>query len=102
MASTFALGAAGLLLLVGAFDLPPAGGWGHDQSALIALGIVSAMLYATGLALGAEALVRTGFWLLFAEEDRYRLLARNMMTITRHGRNGGPVRIAGGRAAVGR
>jgi cell cycle sensor histidine kinase DivJ len=89
LASTFALGAAGLLLLVGAFDLPPASEWGRDQSALAALGIVSATLYATGLALGAEALVRTSFWLLFAEEDRYRLLARNMTdVITRHGRNG--------------
>jgi cell cycle sensor histidine kinase DivJ len=89
VASTFALGAAGLLLLVGAFDPPPAGEWGHDQSALAALGIVSATLYATGLALGAEALVRASFWLLFAEEDRYRLLARNMTdVITRHGRNG--------------
>ena len=38
-----------------------------------ALGIVSAGLYATGLALGAEAQARTSFWLLYAEEDRYRL-----------------------------
>jgi two-component system, cell cycle sensor histidine kinase DivJ len=89
VASTFALGAAGLLLLMGAFDVVPTGGWGHDQSALAALGIVSAALYATGLALGAESLLRTSFWLLFAEEDRYRLLARNMTdVITRHGRNG--------------
>jgi two-component system, cell cycle sensor histidine kinase DivJ len=89
VASTFALGAAGLLLLLGVFDVLPPGDWGHDQSALAALGIVSAALYATGLALGAEALVRTTFWLLVAEEDRYRLLARNMTdVITRHGRNG--------------
>src|SRR4029077_16099945 len=34
-------------------------------------------------------LARTSFWLLYAEEDRYRLLARNMTdVITRHGRNG--------------
>ena len=58
-------------------------------AALAALGIVSAALYATGLALGAEALARTSFWLLYAEEDRYRLLARNMTdVITRHGRDG--------------
>jgi cell cycle sensor histidine kinase DivJ len=50
---------------------------------------VSASLYATGLALGAESLARTSFWLLYAEEDRYRLLARNMTdVITRHARNG--------------
>ena len=42
-----------------------------------------------GLALGAESLARTSFWLLYAEEDRYRLLARNMTdVITRHARNG--------------
>ena len=57
--------------------------------ALAALGIVSAALYAAGLALGAEALARTSFWLLYAEEDRYRLLARNMTdVITRHDRDG--------------
>src|SRR4030095_14259237 len=56
---------------------------------LAALGIIPASLYATGLALGAASLARTSFWLLYAEEDRYRLLARNMTdVITRHGRNG--------------
>ena len=61
----------------------------HEHGALAALGIISAALYATGLALGAESLARTSFWLLYAEEDRYRLLARNMTdVITRHGRNG--------------
>ncbi len=90
LASTLALGAAGFLLLMGALDLlPPAREPAHEQAALAALGIVSAALYATGLALGAESLARTSFWLLFAEEDRYRLLARNMTdAITRHGRNG--------------
>jgi cell cycle sensor histidine kinase DivJ len=88
MASTFAIGAAGLLLLFGALDLlPPPDASG--QGALAALGVISAALYATGLALGAESLARTSFWLLYAEEDRYRLLARNMTdVITRHGRNG--------------
>jgi cell cycle sensor histidine kinase DivJ len=90
LASTFALGAAGLLLLVGALDLlPPAAQWEQERGALAALGIISASLYATGLALGAESLARTNFWLLYAEEDRYRLLARNMTdVITRHDRNG--------------
>ena len=60
-----------------------------EHGALAALGIISAALYATGLALGAESLARTSFWLLYAEEDRYRLLARNITdVITRHGRNG--------------
>jgi two-component system, cell cycle sensor histidine kinase DivJ len=61
----------------------------QGHGALAALGIISASLYATGLALGAESLARTSFWLLYAEEDRYRLLARNVTdVITRHGRNG--------------
>ncbi len=90
LASTFALGAAGFLLLMGALDLlPPVTEVAKEQGGLAALGIISAALYATGLALGAESLARTSFWLLYAEEDRYRLLARNMTdVITRHGRNG--------------
>jgi len=87
-ASTFALAAAGLLMLLGAEQLLPAPSMNAPE-ALAMLGIVSAGLYATGLALGAEALARTGFWLLYAEEDRYRLLARNIAdVITRHGRDG--------------
>ena len=86
LASTFALVAAGLLHFLGTQAmLPPADGSGVGT--LAALGIISAALYATGLALGAESLARTSFWLLYAEEDRYRLLARNMTdVITRHGR----------------
>jgi cell cycle sensor histidine kinase DivJ len=88
IASTFALGAAGLLVVLSEHHLlPPA--TGTAPAALAALGIVSAGLYATGLALGAETLARTSFWLLYAEEDRYRLLARNIGdVITRHGRDG--------------
>jgi cell cycle sensor histidine kinase DivJ len=88
LASTFALGAAGLLHFLGTQAmLPPPDA--TAVGALAALGVVSAALYATGLALGAESLARTSFWLLYAEEDRYRLLARNMTdVITRHGRNG--------------
>ncbi len=88
LASTFALLAAGLLHFLGTQAmLPPADG--AEVGALAALGIISAALYATGLALGAESLARTSFWLLNAEEDRYRLLARNMTdVISRHGRNG--------------
>jgi cell cycle sensor histidine kinase DivJ len=61
----------------------------NEHGALAALSIISAALYATGLALGAEQLTRTGAGLLTAEEERYRLLAHNMTdVITRHGRNG--------------
>jgi cell cycle sensor histidine kinase DivJ len=90
LASTFALVAAGLLLIFTAAGLlPPASTEASEHGALAALGIISGALYATGLALGAESLARTSFWLLYAEEDRYRLLARNITdVITRHGRNG--------------
>jgi cell cycle sensor histidine kinase DivJ len=90
VASTFAMLAAGLLLFLGMKDLLPSpDAAASEVGALAALGIVSASLYATGLALGAESLARTSVWLLYAEEDRYRLLARNMTdVITRHGRNG--------------
>jgi two-component system, cell cycle sensor histidine kinase DivJ len=88
IASTFALAAAGLLVLAGKMNLLPS----PDTSGYIALatlGVVSAALYAAGLALGVEAVARTSFWLLYAEEDRYRLLARNMTdVIARHGRDG--------------
>jgi cell cycle sensor histidine kinase DivJ len=92
-ASTLAICAAGLLMFSDAHDLLPAPATAEQgHGALAALGIISAALYATGLALGAESLARTSFWLLYAEEDRYRLLARNMTdVITRHGRNGSVV-----------
>ena len=90
IASTFALTAAGILMVLGqAGWLPEPGTAASETGALAALGIISASLYATGLALGAESLARTSFWLFYAEEDRYRLLARNMTdVITRHGRHG--------------
>jgi cell cycle sensor histidine kinase DivJ len=88
IASTSALAAAGLLVMAGALGLLPA----SDPAAhpgLAAFGVVSAALYAAGLALGGEALARTAFGLHHAEEDRYRLLARNMTdVIARHSRDG--------------
>jgi cell cycle sensor histidine kinase DivJ len=88
LASTFALTAAGALLMMQELGVTPSSALA-DHAGFAALGIVSAALYATGLALGAETLARTSFRLLDAEEDRYRLLARNMTdVITRHGRNG--------------
>ena len=87
VASTSALAAAGLLLFLDSREMLPDPS--TDVGTLAALGIISAALYATGLALGAESLTRTSFWLLYAEEDRYRLLARNMTdVISRHGKNG--------------
>ena len=90
VASTFALLAAGGLLVLAALDvLPSAAATSREAGALAALGVISAALYATGLAFAAESLARTSFGLLCSEEERYRLLARNMTdVITRHGRNG--------------
>jgi cell cycle sensor histidine kinase DivJ len=90
LASIFAFAATALLLVGNLADLLPQSAFAaQEQGALAALGIVSASLYAAGLALGAESLARTSFWLLYAEEDRYRLLARNMTdVIARHGRQG--------------
>jgi two-component system, cell cycle sensor histidine kinase DivJ len=90
LAAGFALAAAFLLLTLSALDLQPSAAIvAHTHGALTALGIVSAALYATALALGAEQLSRTGAGLLNAEEERYRLLARHMTdVITRHGKNG--------------
>jgi cell cycle sensor histidine kinase DivJ len=89
LASVFTLTAASILFALsfaGWMPAPVATGQTH---ALAALGIISAALYATGLALGTESLTRTSFWMLHAEEERYRLLARNMTdVIVRHGRNG--------------
>ena len=69
-----ALGAAGFLLLMSMLDpgaLEPA--IADRPSMLAMLGIVSALLYAMGLALGSESQARSTFWLNHAEEDRYRL-----------------------------
>jgi cell cycle sensor histidine kinase DivJ len=90
IASGLALAAAAILLVLSLADVLPAPTMlDHERSALAALGIISAALYAAGLALGSASLARTSLSLLTAEEDRYRLLARNMTdVITRHGRNG--------------
>lgn len=88
IASAIALLVAGLLLALTTFSLLPDFD-GHAGAPLIALGIISASLYATSLALGTEAMARQSTSLLNAEEERYRLLALNMTdVITRHGRNG--------------
>jgi two-component system, cell cycle sensor histidine kinase DivJ len=84
-ASILAIGAAGFLYLA-----PPLlAGVMMPSANLMALGVISAALYASGLALGSASLARTSSRLLVVEEDRYRLLARNITdVITRHHRNG--------------
>jgi cell cycle sensor histidine kinase DivJ len=90
LASVLALACTALLIAFGHFDMLPAP---EASTALrgifMAFGVASATLYAAGLAFGAESLARTSVALLNVEEDRYRLLARNMSdVISRHHRNG--------------
>ena len=89
-ASVLALSCAALLIAFGHFDvLPVPESSAALRSALMTAGVTSATLYAAGLAFGAESLARTSLSLLNVEEDRYRLLARNMGdVISRHSRNG--------------
>src|SRR4051812_44406788 len=69
--------------------LPPPEATAAARWLFMAFGVLSATLYAAGLAFGAESLARTSVGLLNVEEDRYRLLARNMSdVISRHRRNG--------------
>jgi len=90
LASTLALSCAALLIVLGHFQLLPAAEPNAAlRGMLMAAGVASATLYAAGLAFGAESLARTSVSLLYVEEDRYRLLARNMSdVISRHSRNG--------------
>jgi cell cycle sensor histidine kinase DivJ len=89
-ASALALACCALLIVLGHLDMLPAG----DANPLLrgifmAFGVTSATFYAAGLAFGSESLARTSVSLLNVEEDRYRLLARNMSdVISRHSRNG--------------
>jgi two-component system, cell cycle sensor histidine kinase DivJ len=89
-ASVLALTCAVALIAFGQYGLlPPPETAPALRGMLAAFGIVSATLYAAGLAFAAEFLARTSVSLLYLEEERYRLLARNMSdVISRHRRNG--------------
>ncbi|HEU0083563.1 MAG TPA: PAS domain-containing sensor histidine kinase [Bradyrhizobium sp.] len=87
-ASVLALFCAAALIVAGYSGMLPQTG-AALHGAPIAAGIASATLYAAALAFGAESLSRTGVALLNSEEERYRLLARNMSdVISRHRDNG--------------
>jgi len=89
-ASLLALSCAGILILISQLGwLPVQEPSAAERGVLMAFGVTSATLYAAGLAFGAESLARTSVALLSREEERYRLLARNMSdVISRHQRNG--------------
>jgi cell cycle sensor histidine kinase DivJ len=87
-ASALALSCAVALIAVSSLGVLPEAN-ASARGVFMAFGILSATLYAAALAFGAESLARTGTALLNSEEDRYRLLARNMSdVISRHRRNG--------------
>jgi cell cycle sensor histidine kinase DivJ len=90
LASALALTCAAMLIAFGYFGMLPTPEMNTvSRSIFMAFGVASATLYAAGLAFGAESLARTSVALLYVEEDRYRLLARNMSdVISRHHRNG--------------
>src|ERR1700716_2240108 len=90
LASALALTCAAMLIAFGYFGmLPTSEVDAVSRGIFMAFGVASATLYAAGLAFGSESLARTSVALLYVEEDRYRLLARNMSdVISRHRRNG--------------
>jgi cell cycle sensor histidine kinase DivJ len=90
LASALALTCAAMLIAFGYFGMLPTPEVNTvSRSIFMAFGVASATLYAAGLAFGAESLARTSVALLYVEENRYRLLARNMSdVISRHHRNG--------------
>jgi cell cycle sensor histidine kinase DivJ len=89
-AAMLALSCAAFLILFGHFGLlPPPEIKPALRGMCMAFAVASATLYAAGLAFAAESLAQTTVSLLSREEDRYRLLARNMSdVISRHRRNG--------------
>jgi cell cycle sensor histidine kinase DivJ len=92
VAAMLALGGAVLLMLA-----DPAAGVSaaaRHAGALAALGIVSPLLYAIGIALGAERIARANSRLLVAQEDRWHLLAGNMTDVITHHGDGGRVMLA--------
>jgi cell cycle sensor histidine kinase DivJ len=78
--------AAALLLLFQAHDLLPAA---EAPRELVALGGIAAAIHIGGTAFANQSLMRTSVALLYAEQDRYRLLAGSMSeALTRHAPDG--------------
>jgi len=88
--AVLALAVVSLLAGLDVFGLLPHGIDGTASPHLLsALGLLSAGLYATALAFGAQSLAQSGSRLLGKEEDRYQLLARvSRDLVTRHGPTG--------------
>jgi two-component system, cell cycle sensor histidine kinase DivJ len=87
VAALLAIGGAGFLILAGSwFDFVP--DVGPSTSVVAALGILSALLYATGIALGSESLVRAKFLRLSREAEQWRLAFCSTDVVTHHGQGG--------------
>jgi cell cycle sensor histidine kinase DivJ len=90
VAAMLALGGAVLLMLA----VPAASAIARQADALVALAMLSVLLYATGLALGAQRIARANSRLLVGQDERWHLHAGNMSdVVTRHG-DGGRVLFA--------
>jgi two-component system, cell cycle sensor histidine kinase DivJ len=89
-ASALALSCAAALILFAHVTILPAAEISPAlRGTMMTFAVLSATLYCAGLAFASEALARTSVALLSVEEERYRLLARNMGdVISRHSRNG--------------
>jgi len=88
ISSAFSMAAGLLLLMLGMAGVMRSNSVDLHET-LAALAIASALLYATGLALGAVSLAQVGAQLLGAEESRYRLLVQNMTdAVIRCGKGG--------------
>jgi cell cycle sensor histidine kinase DivJ len=88
VAALLAIGGAGLLAVAGAwFGLQP--GAGHSSGLLAALGALSALIYATGIALGADGVALWNLVRLGHDAEQRRLPAFGATdVITHHGHGG--------------
>jgi two-component system, cell cycle sensor histidine kinase DivJ len=99
-AALLAVGGVGLLMVAGPW-LGLGSGVERSTGALTALGTVSALIYAAGIALSADSLVRANFMRCGHEAERQRPPALSPTdVITHHGHGGGIVRASANAEAV--
>ena len=93
VAALLAIGGVGLLILSDPWlDLASAGE--HSSGMLAGLGILSASLYATGIALGADSLARANSMRLGLEAEQCRLLAFSLTDVISYHGHGGRITYA--------
>jgi cell cycle sensor histidine kinase DivJ len=100
VAALSVVGGVGLLVVAGPW-LGRGSGVEPSTGALTSLGTVSALIYAAGIALSADALVRADFMRCWREAERQRPLALSPAdVITHHGHGGRVVRASANAQAV--